>query len=430
MSTMPTQPNSTLSDEERSRLIARFRQVRATTERLAEPLSAEDQSLQSMPDCSPTKWHRAHTTWFFETFALAPHGVRSFAEGWGFLFNSYYEALGPRHARPKRGLLSRPSVQEISAYRCAVDEQVIALLERCASSAFAPLRAALVLGLAHEEQHQELLLTDILHAFAQNPLLPAYRLTRQQPAASASAQPTRFVPFEGGLVHIGAAPSREFRFDNEEPRHAVWLDPFELSERPVSVGEFRAFVRDGGYETPSLWLSEGFEWQRANRVRGPLYAELEGGELRLFGLDGLRTAHDDEPLAHVSYYEADAIARYLGGRLPTEAEWETAARELPIRGNFLESGHLRPVGEGEAERGPRQMFGDVWEWTQGSYGPYPGFRAPEGALGEYNGKFMINQIVLRGGSCFTPEAHMRATYRNFWHPHTRFQVSGLRLARS
>ncbi len=414
-----------------------FRRVRAATERLSAPLSAEDQCIQSGPECSPTKWHRAHTTWFFETFVLEPEGVAPVDARWSFLFNSYYDGVGPRHARSRRGMLTRPSADDVGRYRRAVDERMEALLHRAAPDTLARLAPIVTLGLAHEQQHQELLLTDALHALHENPLAPSYR-DRPMPtrAPDSDALPLAFVECPSGLVEIGearAAPG--FRFDNEEPAHRVWLEPFALANRLLTVREWRAFADDGGYHTPSLWLAEGFDWLASNEIRAPLYARHEGRRLQVFGLDGLREAHDDEPVTHVSYFEADAMARWLGARLPTEAEWEAAARERRTLvnagvGNWVESDALRALPARATEAGIAQLLGDAWEWTQSAYAPYPGFTPAPGAVGEYNGKFMVNQYVLRGGSCFTPEGHVRATYRNFWPAHTRFQVTGVRLARS
>jgi len=390
--------------------------------------------LQSMPDCSPAKWHRAHTTWFFETFALMPHGVPPYDARWGVLFNSYYESLGPRHVRAKRGMLSRPSADEVGAYRRAVDEQMTQLLSEADAPTSRALLPVVELGLAHEEQHQELILTDVLHALHEHPLRPAYRTSSARLAVSDVVAPQRFFAYEAGLSVIGARAGEGFRFDNEEPAHRVWVDAFELSERLVTVGEWRAFKVERGYQTPSLWLSEGFDWVRAQRVEAPLYFEGDDEGARVFGFDGLRAPSDAEPVVHVSYYEADAIARFLGARLPSEAEWELAARELEVSGNLLERGALRalpadPSASGAPGR-PKQLFGDAWEWTSSSYSPYPGYTPNAGALGEYNGKFMVNQLVLRGGSSLTPRAHVRASYRNFWPAHTRFQLTGVRLARS
>ncbi len=412
----------------RAGLLHAYRRVRAGTEALVAPLSAEDQGLQSMPACSPAKWHRAHTAWFFETFVLAPRGVRQHRESWGPLFNSYYVAAGPRSPRPKRGMLSRPSVSEIDAYRRAVDVEVSRVVETEPEVSLHALGDLLALGLAHEQQHQELLLTDLLNAFADNPLSPVYAAPNR-PARATQGAALGFAAFEGGLTEQGAARSTGFRFDNEEPRHRVYIAPFELALRSVTVREWKAFADAGGYTTPALWLSEGYDWATQNEIRGPMYARREGGELLAYGLGGVRTCHDDEPISHVSYYEADAIARFLGARLPTEAEWEHAAAGLdPDAGNFADDGALGPLATEES--GLAQMFGDVWEWTSSSYSPYPGFAPDPGALGEYNGKFMVNQQVLRGGSCFTPRGHVRASYRNFWHADTRFQMTGLRLART
>lgn len=396
-----------------------------------------------MPDCSPAKWHRAHTTWFFETFVLAPRGVPVFDSTWGFLFNSYYETLGPRQIRAQRGLLSRPTAAQIGDYRNVIDEHMTQLLSRADEASLRELAPLLELGMAHEEQHQELILTDILHAFSTHPFHPAYLRSRAQGGASARAHDRAsttkqaFCPYPGGLFEIGAPQASQdgasFRFDNEEPRHHVWVEPYELATRLVTVGEWKAFKAEGGYERASLWLSEGADWLRAHDIHAPLYLhEDKHGALCRFGLDGLCEVSDDEPLMHVSYYEADAIAHFLGARLPTEAEWELAARDVHVAGNFAESNALvaLPAPASHVQDGPQQLFGDVWEWTSSSYSPYPGYTPRPGALGEYNGKFMVNQMVLRGGSCLTPRAHMRATYRNFWPPHTRFQMSGIRLARS
>lgn len=410
-------------DDSRQQLGSRLRAVRNATERLAGRLSAEDQSLQSMPSCSPVKWHRAHTTWFWEAFVLGPRGVAAFDERYGVLFNSYYEALGVRHARPKRGLLSRPTADEIGSYRRAVDALVQSML--ASADSLPALHALVELGIAHEEQHQELILTDVLHAFAQNPLLPAYQPPR--PSQPGTPAPLAYVAFAGGLVEIGAEPGPGFRFDNEEPRHRVYLQPFQLADRLLSVAEWKQFARAGGYRNPALWLSDGWDWVTHEGIAAPAYARLEGDDLIVFGLEGERIAHDDEPITHVSFYEADALARFFQARLPTEAEWEIAAQGAPVTGNFAESGALRALPR-TGTQALAQMFGDAWEWTQSPYVPYPGYQPAAGALGEYNGKFMANQIVLRGGSCLTPGAHMRATYRNFWPANTQFQVAGVRLA--
>jgi dimethylhistidine N-methyltransferase len=401
---------------------ARYIAVRQQTEAMAAPLSPEDQMLQSMPDASPTKWHRAHTTWFFETFLLSgKNGYRMFREEYGFLFNSYYEALGPRHARPQRGLLSRPSSAEIAEYRTYVDEAIAMLIARGLSPAQEKL---LEIGLNHEEQHQELMLTDILHAFAQNALDPVYQTLK--PAATHEIAPMRFIPFAGSVMTIGH-DGHGFAFDNEGPSHSVMLTPYALGDRLVTNGEWLAFMDADGYRDATLWLSDGWSHVRAENWESPLYWHKRNGEWFSMTLSGEQPIELNAPVCHVSFYEADAFARFMGKRLPTETEWEHAAQTLSnTSGNFRECGYLRPL----AAKGSQlhQMFGDVWEWTLSPYAPYPGYEPTEGALGEYNGKFMVNQMVLRGGSCVTPGAHIRATYRNFFHPHQRWQFSGVRLA--
>src|SRR5690349_13529699 len=357
--------------------------VREATERLAAPLSPEDQAIQSMPDVSPTKWHRAHTTWFFETFLLSPHLPRyaPFNPKFGYLFNSYYEAVGPRHPRPQRGLLSRPGCAEIAAYRRHVDAAMTRLLEG-ADAALAPL---VELGLHHEQQHQELILMDIKHVFSMNPLKPAYHAPA--PREQRTAPSLSWIGFEGGLVEIGH-DGTGFAFDNEGPRHKTWLEPFRLASRPVTCGEYLAFIEDGGYRRAGLWLSDGWAFVQAEGIEGPLYWERGDSGWEVFTLSGLRHLDPAEPLCHVSFYEADAFARWAGKRLPREAEWEVAASAAdPMRGNFAGAmlHHPRPAAPGE---GLQQLFGDVWEWTQSPYVPYPGFRAVDGAIGEYNGKFM------------------------------------------
>ena len=407
--------------------------MREATEALAAPLSAEDQCLQSMPSASPAKWHRAHTTWFFETFVLVPRGHSPFRPEYGFLFNSYYEAVGARHERPKRGLLSRPSCDEIAAYRRAIDGRMVELFAALDDDALGALSPLVALGLAHEEQHQELLLTDVLHAFSMSPLLPAYR-TNGPPEPHGETAPLRYFQHPGGVVTLGRDPSASasaFAFDNEGPLHRVFLEPFEIASRPITVAEVTAFLDDGGYRSPALWLAAGFDRVKALGLESPHGTKYEKGSYRTFTLDGLVTADPAAPAGHLDYFEADAIARYLGARLPTEAEWETFARPLPVAGNFREDQWLRPraLDRGALADAPTQMFGDVWEWTSSSYGAYPGFAPAAGAIGEYNGKFMVSQLVLRGGSAFTPRGHVRAEYRNFWPPDTGFQLTGARLAR-
>lgn len=406
----------------------RLFQTRKLSIELAAPLSAEDMAVQAMDDASPTKWHLAHTTWFFETFVLTPYlpGYQLFDEAFNYCFNSYYEHQGPRQPRPKRGLLTRPPLERILAYREHVDLALAQLLAEQPAASPAWMRR-LEIGINHEQQHQELILTDILALFAANPLRPAYRAARVG-SDRGRLEPARWLDFPGGVFRIGHEGSG-FAWDNEQPRHDALLRPFRLADRPVTNWEWLEFIADGGYETPTLWLSDG--WTTVNREnwRAPLYWERRDAEWLEMTLEGLQPLRLDAPVAHVSYYEADAFARWSGDRLPTEFEWEVAAATAREEGNFLETAALRPrPAEAEPNGSPRQMFGDVWEWTQSAYLPYPGYRAPEGALGEYNGKFMVGQQVLRGGSCATPERHIRASYRNFFYPHQRWQFTGLRLA--
>jgi ergothioneine biosynthesis protein EgtB len=387
-------------------LAQRYRAVRAATLALAEPLSAEDCALQSMPDASPTKWHLAHTSWYFETFALEPAlpGYRPFAPAFRVLFNSYYNGVGPQYARPQRGLLTRPSFDEVVAYRDHVDRHLIALLEDAKLEA--PLRSVIELGTHHEQQHQELILTDIKHLFAQNPLAPVYSESAAHPGR-ADAREGRFVAFPGGECEVGHAGGG-FAFDNEGPRHRVYLEPFALASRPVTNRDYLAFVDAGGYRDPEPWLADGWAAVQRQGWEAPLYWQRRDGAWWTFTLGGLRELAIDEPVTHVSFYEADAFARWAGSRLPTEMEWEVAA---------------------ESATALAQLFGEVWQWTRSAYAPYPGYAPPAGALGEYNGKFMSNQIVLRGGSCATPADHIRASYRNFFYPDARWQFSGIRLAK-
>jgi len=398
----------------------RFLEARVATARLARGLSAEDCMVQSMPETSPVKWHLAHTTWFFETFLLErlETRFRPFRAQFRAMFNSYYQAVGPRHPRPARGVLSRPSLAEVADYRSDVEQRLLPLLERDQPPA---IRALVHLGIAHEQQHQELILTDLLHHFSCNPLLPAYR-ERAAPAVPVHAPrpdpALRFVAFEGGLVEIGhdlSAGPDDFAFDNESPRHRVWLEPFALASRPVSQGEFARFIADGGYRRPELSLSDGWDLVQGEAWQHPIYwrsapdssAGASDGHWQVFGLEGLGDLDLRAPVSNLSYFEADAYARWAGARLPSEAEWEHAAR-----------------------RGELPQTGQVWEWTRSAYLPYPGFSPQPSAVGEYNGKFMINQMVLRGGSHATPPGHIRPSYRNFFAPSARWQFSGLRLARN
>ena len=420
----------------------RYRAVRRVTEELAAPLSAEDCGVQSMPDASPTKWHLAHTSWFFETFILSAwssSSYRIFHASFRSLFNSYYNGVGERHGRAVRGLLSRPSLDEVRAYRRHVDEGMHQLIdddrarERGAS--------LIALGLNHEQQHQELILTDIKHAFWMNPLRPAYAApppSPEQPAGGAVAVPLSWRERAAGTFELGSAVAaagsgESFAFDNESPRHSVLLRAHGLGSRLVTCGEYQAFIDDGGYRRPELWLSDGWDAVQSNAWSAPLYWERRGGQWWSLTFAGMHPVQSADPVAHVSYYEADAYARWADARLPTESEWEASAVAAPPVGerNLLESGWLRPSPApiASATEGPAQLFGDVWEWTQSPYTPYPGFRSAPGAVGEYNGKFMCNQMVLRGGSCLTPRSHIRATYRNFFGPATRWQMAGIRLAR-
>jgi ergothioneine biosynthesis protein EgtB len=414
-------------------LSQRYRAVRAASLALAEPLSAEDCALQSMPDASPTKWHLAHTSWYFETFALEPSlpGYRCFEPAFRVLFNSYYNGVGPQYARPQRGLLTRPSLAEVLAYREHVDAHMLALLSERARARDAALREIVLLGTHHEQQHQELILTDLKHLFAQNPLAPAYRESAARAVPRADAAEARFVAFPGGVREVGHAGGG-FAFDNEGPRHRVYLEPFALASRPITNRDYLAFIDAGGYRAPSAWLSDGWAAVQRHGWEAPLYWQRRGDAWWTFTLGGARELLLDEPVAHVCFYEADAFARWAGARLPTEMEWESAAADTPVAGNTAESGalHPRPAAAGAARpAGLVQLFGDIWEWTRSAYAPYPGYAPPAGALGEYNGKFMANQIVLRGGSCATPADHIRASYRNFFYPDARWQFSGFRLAK-
>jgi ergothioneine biosynthesis protein EgtB len=402
-----------------------YREVRAATRALCEGLEIEDFVPQSMPDASPIKWHLAHTTWFFEQFLLKQYqrGYQSFRPEYEYLFNSYYQTVGSVHPRADRGLLTRPTVAEVLQYREYVDQHMQALLD--GRDPEDRVTEIAILGLHHEQQHQELMLTDLKHLFAANPLKPAYRAWRAQSSASLSA--LRFVAFQGGVREIGAS-GKHFCFDNETPRHRQLLEPFALADRLITNGEFMEFIREGGYRRPQLWMSDGWSTVLAERWQHPLYWSNDlDAEFTLSGMQSLDLA---APVAHLSFYEADAFARWAQARLPTEAEWEIAASSMAsTQGHFVERGVLHPLAA-EQTLGLKQMFGDVWEWTASPYSAYPGYTPPSGALGEYNGKFMCNQIVLRGGSCVTPAGHVRATYRNFFYPQARWQFAGLRLARN
>ena len=429
----PPQPSS-LADQ--------FSAVRAQTEALAKPLTPEDCQLQSMPDASPTKWHLAHLTWFFETFILEKFetGFEPFDARFRVLFNSYYNGVGDKHPRAQRGLISRPGLADVLAYRSQVNERVLAVLSEPSAVLNQELIQLITLGLHHEQQHQELILTDIKHALWCNPAKPPY--AKRWPLSRVAPHELRWQRYQGGLVEHGAdAIANEFVFDNETPRHSVYVPPFELASRPVTNGDWLAFMADGGYQRPELWLSMGWDWLQAGggaeAAAGaktmPLYWQGKNGDYQNFTLHGMVAIDTHTPVCHISYFEADAFARWSKARLPTEFEWELAATALhdkTPRGNFSESKVFHPMAAQQADAvDPSQLFGDVWEWTQSNYNPYPGHRPWEGLAGEYNAKFMCNQFVLRGGSCATPQSHIRATYRNFFPPDAQWQFSGLRLAR-
>lgn len=400
-------------------LSARYAQVRGHTLALAEPLSDEDCGAQSMPDASPIKWHLAHTTWFFETFILErlEADFKPFHPAFRILFNSYYNGVGEKHPRPQRGLLTRPSMNEVRAYRADVDARIARLLADAPSTELAML---ITLGMHHEQQHQELMLTDVKHLLAQSILRPAYMDVPL--ARAASAAPLAWLAFEGGLTDIGH-DGAGFSFDNELPRHKQYVAPFELASRLVTNGEYLGFINAGGYANAALWLAEGWDWARTQNLRAPIYwFQDDKGAWQEFTLHGPQPLDLNRPLTHISLFEADAYAHWAGARLPTEAEWEYAAARAPV-----ETGSLHPAGA--AGEGLQQMFGRCWQWTSSSYAPYPGFAAAEGAIGEYNGKFMVNQYVLRGSSCATPDGHARHSYRNFFPAGARWQFTGLRLAR-
>lgn len=403
--------------------VTAFAYTRAMSRAICGPLEVEDFVVQSMPDASPVKWHLAHTSWFFEQFILKPQlrGYQPLDPKYEYLFNSYYQAVGSMHQRSLRGLLTRPTVKDVFRYREHVDEHMTELLTHRADDE--QINTLTTLGVHHEQQHQELMLTDLKHAFSCNPLQPTYR-PRQADSAADTREPMRFQNFDGGIREIGANP-REFCFDNELPRHRVFVEPYALGDRLVTNAEYLEFVRDGGYRRPEFWLSDGWATVVSEKWMHPFYWDESLGTE--FTLSGVQTIDPAAPVSHISFFEADAFARWAGARLPTEAEWELAAASQPVAGNLLDLGRLHPQVSSDAGT---QMFGDVWEWTSSPYVGYPGYRTLPGALGEYNGKFMCNQWVLRGGSCVTPASHIRASYRNFFPAHTRWQFAGLRLARA
>ncbi|NNE69930.1 MAG: ergothioneine biosynthesis protein EgtB [Rhodothermales bacterium] len=413
-----------------SALAEQYRAVRSFTEHLCETLETEDYVIQSMTDCSPIRWHLAHTTWFFETFVLGEfqEGYRPLDPQYAFLFNSYYIQAGERFDRPRRGLLSRPTVAEIYAFRSHVDAAMERFLASGDKDVLARAQPVLEIGLNHEQQHQELMLTDVKHLLAQNPLNPVFRtvdLPKSEP------QDHAWIRFDEGIRHVGHVGDG-FCYDNETPRHRVFLEPFELGNRPVTNGEFAAFIEAGGYRNPLVWLSEGWNLVESEGWSKPLYWERHDSGWHAFTLTGVKPLDPNAPACHLSFFEADAYARWAGARLPTEFEWEAARAEAANQqeGHFVDEGHFHPVGAAAPRDALAQMAGDVWEWTSSSYGPYPGYTPPPGALGEYNGKFMSNQYVLRGGSCATTRSHIRDTYRNFFPTHARWQFSGVRLART
>ena len=409
----------------RTPLLQHFLDVRETSLRLCSPLSVEDHALQPMPDASPAKWHLAHTTWFFETFVLSQYArhYAPFHPAFRNLFNSYYNAVGERPLRNLRHILSRPSLDEVHAYRSYVDEAMFHLF----SGDVPPEALALVtLGINHEQQHQELIVTDVKNALWTNPLRPPYRATVRLHHTHPPAAELEWIRFPEGVHSVGF-DGEGFAFDNEGPRHNVYLNAFRLASRLVTNGEYLDFISDNGYSTPKLWLSDGWDSVKANNWSAPLYWEQRNGDWWNYTIEGMQPLNRNEPVCHISFYEADAFARWSGARLPTEDEWEVAARSCRVAGNLLESGALHPQPSSDNEP-LNQMFGDVWEWTASAYTPYPGFAPTAGAVGEYNGKFMCNQMVLRGGSCATPLSHIRPTYRNFFPPHARWQFMGVRLA--
>lgn len=419
--------NTALSAPSPATTLDQFTSVRDQTRKLAAPLSDADATVQSMPDASPAKWHLAHTTWFFERMVLSPHlpGYKEFDTSFNFLFNSYYETIGARQPRPRRGMITRPALDRVMLYREHVEDGITRLMRHTSD----PEVIALVeLGCQHEQQHQELFLTDILHLFSQNPLQPAYKDPEPLAVELHSAPPASWQAFDGGIIEVGHSGG-DFHFDCEAPRHQALLQPYALSNRLVTNAEWIEFIEDDGYRQPLHWLSSGWETVKSEQWSLPFYWEKRDDTYWTMTLRGAQPVDPAAPITHISYFEADAFATWAGHRLPTEPEWENAASSHEVTGNFAESGRLRPKPANMQQTGLAQMFGDTWEWTRSPFTPYPGFKTDAGAVGEYNGKFMCGQFVLRGGSCVTPVDHVRATYRNFFPPDARWQFSGLRLAK-
>lgn len=404
--------------------IIQYQRIRKDTEKLCKPLEVDDFNIQTMPDVSPVKWHIAHVTWFFETFLLLPYlkDYKAFHPQYQHLFNSYYEMVGSFHPRPQRGFLNRPTLNQVWAYRKYVDEAMIELLRNECHLQRDEILMRAEVGINHEQQHQELMLCDILHVFASNPLKPTYQIKNIEKYVS--SQNRQWIEQESGVVDIGHESNR-FCYDNETPRHKTYIEDFRIANKLITNGEYMAFIEAGGYKNPALWLSDGWSTVQQNNWQAPMYWQRQDGVWWQMSLNGYHAVNEHEPVSHISLYESDAYARWAGKRLPTEAEWEVVARQYPIDGNLRDTGNLQPISGGQDKF---QFYGDVWEWTQSAYSAYPGFKSLPGALGEYNGKFMSSQFVLRGGSCFTPGDHIRVTYRNFFYPKDRWQCTGLRLA--
>ncbi|NBC27300.1 MAG: ergothioneine biosynthesis protein EgtB [Bacteroidetes bacterium] len=431
---MATQTKATFQNgipttlSKREQILKRFKEVRSFTMELAEPLETEDYIIQIVEHASPAKWHLAHTSWFFEAFFLekAMKSYQTKHPQYGYLFNSYYLQTGEPHCRNKRGNLSRPTVKKVLDYRQHINEHVFEFLENCTDEQFEEWEPIIEVGLHHEQQHQELMLTDLKIMFSNNPLHPAY-LEKSRPKALPQSD-LNWHHFDEGIYEVGH-PGGSFGYDNEFPRHKTYIHDFELADRLITNGEYINFMESGGYEDPKYWLDEGYAQVVENEWDSPLYWQKNSGQWHQFTLNGLEPVDMNEPVTHVNYYEADAYARWAGCRLPTEFEWELAAEPLEVDGSFVDARHFHPVGANPAKTGLKQMFGEVWQWTRSSYAAYPGYETFPGALGEYNGKFMCNQYVLRGGSCATSKNHFRKTYRNFFHTKFSWQFTGIRLAR-